>query len=183
MQALVRTIAEHGVDAILLHKGRVRSVPVDCFRRVALVVHLSASTEHAPDSDEKVLVGHVDEALRLGADAVSVHVNMGSSTEASQLADLGIVAGACVRWGLPLIAMIYPRGPGLEDPWDAELVASTEQIMRSGVMGVAMGRNVFESQEVGQTVRAIARVVHRASGPGTTIAAARPKAAIRPASA
>ena len=45
------------------------------------MVHLSASTAHAPDPDAKYLVTGVEEAMRLGADAVSVHVNIGSHTK------------------------------------------------------------------------------------------------------
>ena len=64
-------------------------------RHCGLVVHLSAGTAHAADTNAKVLVGEVEDALRLGADAVSVHVNIGSDTERRQLADLGTVAAAC----------------------------------------------------------------------------------------
>jgi 2-amino-4,5-dihydroxy-6-oxo-7-(phosphonooxy)heptanoate synthase len=91
--------------------------------RCGLVLQLSASTSHARDADAKVLVADVEEAVRLGADAVTVHVNVGSDTEAAQLADLGSVAGACDRWGIPLLAMIYPRGPRIIDPSDPELLA------------------------------------------------------------
>ncbi|PIM65810.1 fructose-bisphosphate aldolase, partial [Streptomyces sp. JV178] len=60
---------------------------------------------------------------RLGADAVSVHVNIGSDTEGQQLADLGAVARSCDTWGIPLISMIYPRGPRIENPRDPALLA------------------------------------------------------------
>jgi 2-amino-4,5-dihydroxy-6-oxo-7-(phosphonooxy)heptanoate synthase len=96
--------------------------------RCSLVVHLSASTAHGPDVNAKVLVGDVEEAVRLGADAVSVHVNIGSDTEADQLADLGAVASACDRFGMPLMAMIYPRGPRVTDPTDPTLVAHVVNI-------------------------------------------------------
>lgn len=45
---------------------------------MSLILHLNASTAHAPDPDAKHLVTGVEAALRLGADAVSVHINMGS---------------------------------------------------------------------------------------------------------
>lgn len=120
---IVAEVGRNGADGIIVHKGRVRflggALPAD----LALVIHLSASTCHAPDTDHKVLVTGVEQALRYGADAVSVHVNLGSETEAHQLADLGRVADACALWGIPLIAMIYPRGPNIDDGTDPELVA------------------------------------------------------------
>ncbi len=86
-------------------------------------MHLSASTVHAPDPDAKYLVASVEEALRLGADAVSVHVNIGSRAESRQVADLAVVSDACDRWSVPLLAMMYPRGPNIDNPRDPALVA------------------------------------------------------------
>lgn len=125
---LVADIVEGGADAVVVHKGRARMIPPPLLTRTGLVVHLSASTNHAPDVDAKVLVGDVEECVRLGADAVSVHVNIGSDTEADQLSDLGTVAAACERWGMPLVAMIYPRGPRVDDPFRPELVANVVSI-------------------------------------------------------
>ncbi|CAL9391161.1 2-amino-4,5-dihydroxy-6-oxo-7-(phosphonooxy)heptanoate synthase [Streptomyces sp. enrichment culture] len=125
---LVRSIAHGGADGVVVHKGRARMITPELLTRCSLVVHLSASTAHGPDSNAKVLVGDVEEAVRLGADAVSVHVNIGSDTEADQLADLGAVASACDRFGMPLMAMIYPRGPRVTDPTDPTLVAHVVNI-------------------------------------------------------
>ncbi|MER6535540.1 2-amino-3,7-dideoxy-D-threo-hept-6-ulosonate synthase [Streptomyces sp. 900105755] len=120
---LVGDVVAGGADAIVVHKGRARTVDPRLLRECALIVHLSASTPHALDGHAKVLVGDVEEAVRLGADAVSVHVNIGSDTEAAQLADLGSVADACQRWNVPLLAMVYPRGPRIADPHDPTLLA------------------------------------------------------------
>ncbi|WP_424217713.1 2-amino-3,7-dideoxy-D-threo-hept-6-ulosonate synthase (plasmid) [Streptomyces sp. BI20] len=125
---LVADIAAGGADAVVVHKGRARMIPPTVLTSTGLVVHLSASTNHAPDANAKVLVGDVEECVRLGADAVSVHVNIGSDTEAAQLSDLGAVAAACERWGMPLIAMIYPRGPRVDDPTRPELIAHVVSI-------------------------------------------------------
>ncbi|MEV7730035.1 2-amino-3,7-dideoxy-D-threo-hept-6-ulosonate synthase [Streptomyces sp. NPDC101733] len=120
---LVADIAAGGADAVVVHKGRARLIPPSLLTRTGLVVHLSASTAAGPDVDAKVLVGDVEDCVRLGADAVSVHINIGSDTEAAQLSDLGTVAAACERWGMPLMAMIYPRGPRVDDPTRPDLVA------------------------------------------------------------
>ncbi|TDV52020.1 2-amino-3,7-dideoxy-D-threo-hept-6-ulosonate synthase [Actinophytocola oryzae] len=123
LNTLVGQLAVNGADAVVLHKGNIRFVDPAWFKQLSLIVHLSASTVHAPDPDDKVLVGTVEEALRLGADAVSVHVNVGSREEARQISDLGIVAEACDRWNVPILAMMYPRGPHVANPTDPELVA------------------------------------------------------------
>jgi 2-amino-4,5-dihydroxy-6-oxo-7-(phosphonooxy)heptanoate synthase len=126
--ALVGELASHHVDAVVLHKGSVRLVDPEWFTRTSLIVHLSASTVHAPDPNAKYLVSSVEECLRLGADAVSVHVNLGSDEEARQVADLAAVADACDRWNVPLMAMMYPRGPKIDNPRDPALVAHAVQL-------------------------------------------------------
>ncbi|MET9853285.1 bagremycin/ferroverdin biosynthesis DhnA-type aldolase BagB/FevI [Streptomyces sp. NPDC006450] len=123
LDALVGQLAGNRVDGIVLHKGSLRHVDPAWFGRTALIVHLSASTVHAPDPDAKYLVAGVEESLRLGADAVSVHVNLGSDGEQQQISDLAAVAEACDRWNVPLLAMMYPRGPKISDPRDPALVA------------------------------------------------------------
>lgn len=125
---LVAAIVAGGADAVIVHKGRVSSLDLRHLRDCALVVHLSAGTAHAADQDAKVLVGSVEEAMGLGADAVSVHVNVGSDTESEQLADFGRVATECQRWGMPLLAMIYPRGPRIVDAQDPRLLAHVVNI-------------------------------------------------------
>lgn len=103
-------LADAGADALIVHKGRAKTIDPRRFTALGLIVHLSAGTSLAQDSTGKVLVGSVDECLGLGADAVSVHVNVSSDTEPEQLADLGRVARECERLGMPLLAMMYARG-------------------------------------------------------------------------
>jgi 2-amino-4,5-dihydroxy-6-oxo-7-(phosphonooxy)heptanoate synthase len=150
---IVDDVGRNGADGIIVHKGRVRflggALPTD----LALVIHLSASTCHAPDTDHKVLVTGVEQALRYGADAVSVHVNLGSESEAHQLADLGRVADACAQWGIPLIAMIYPRGPRISDGSDPELVA------HAASLAADLGADVVKTPYTGavETMREVVR--------------------------
>ncbi|MFT4086640.1 MAG: 2-amino-3,7-dideoxy-D-threo-hept-6-ulosonate synthase [Gordonia sp. (in: high G+C Gram-positive bacteria)] len=102
-------LADAGADAVIVHKGRARHMDPSRFSSLRLIVHLSAGTNLSLDSTQKILVGSVEECLALGADAVSVHVNVGSPTEGQQLADLGAVAAECDRLGMPLLAMMYHR--------------------------------------------------------------------------
>ncbi|MCT2581794.1 2-amino-4,5-dihydroxy-6-one-heptanoic acid-7-phosphate synthase [Actinophytocola sp. S1-96] len=123
LSALVRQISANGADAVVLHKGTARQVDHRWFAGTSLIVHLSASTVCAADPDAKYLVASVEESVRLGADAVSVHVNLGSRDERQQISDLALVADQSDRWGVPLLAMMYPRGPKIDDPGNPELIA------------------------------------------------------------
>jgi len=123
LDRLVGQIHEGGADAVVLHKGVLRHISTRWFRDMSAIVHLSASTIRSVDPDSKYLVSTVEEALRLGADGVSVHTNIGSRTEERQITDLAAVADACDRWGMPLLAMVYPRGPHIVDGHERDLVA------------------------------------------------------------
>ena len=58
----------------------------------------------------------------MGADAVSMHVNIGAESEAKMLSDLGMVAVECMEWGMPLLAMMYPRGKNIKTNNDLDQV-------------------------------------------------------------
>jgi len=121
-------VAEGGATAVVVHKGVVQSLPEGFSCRLGLIVHLSASTGLGRAPDSKTLVCTVEEALRLGADAVSVHVNVGAETEKEMLRDIGIVAGDCQKWGVPLLAMAYPRGPNIKSQFDVEVVKHAARV-------------------------------------------------------
>ncbi len=124
----VNEVAEGGGDAVLMHKGLVRCGHRERGRDIGLIIHLSASTKHSPSTNTKTLVGSVEDGIKLGADAVSVHVNLGDDQEQQMLADLGRVASSANEWGIPVLAMIYARGPQVKDAYDSEVVAHCARV-------------------------------------------------------
>lgn len=165
---LIRAVVVGGADGIIVHKGRVRTIDPVVLGGCALIVHLSAGTAHMADANAKVLVGEVDEALRLGADAVSVHVNIGSDTESRQLADLGTVAAACDEWNVPLVAMAYPRGPRIDDPADPALLAHVVNIAADLGADIVKTTMAHPSEEMTGVVASCPIPVLVAGGPVST---------------
>lgn len=138
MRYAVNQAAEGGADCVLMHKGLVRCSHRGSGRDVGLIVHLSASTALSPFANSKTLVGTVEEAVRLGADGVSIHVNLGDENEKSMLADFGKVAASADDWGMPLLAMVYARGPKIQDEYAPEIVAHCARV------GVELGADVVK---------------------------------------
>ena len=124
----VESISQGGADAILMHKGIVEQGHRGYGKDIGLIVHLSASTSLAPNPNNKVIVTSVEKAIQLGADAVSVHVNLGSETESEMLQELGEISETCSYWGIPLVAMMYPRGQKVENEHDVELVKHAARV-------------------------------------------------------
>lgn len=138
MRETVSEMAEGGADAVLMHKGLARCGHRMVGRDLGLIIHLSASTSLTPHNNSKVLVSTVEEAIRLGADAVSVHVNLGDENERDMLAQMGAVADAANNWGMPLLAMMYGRGPNIRNSYDPAIVAHCARV------GVELGADVVK---------------------------------------
>ena len=123
MKETVAGIVEGGATAVLMHKGLIGYGHRQSGRDVGLIMHLSASTDLAPTKNSKVLVATVEEAIKYGADAVSIHINFGSEDEPMMLQQAGEVSRKCSEWGMPLIVMAYPRGPLIKDSFDPQAIA------------------------------------------------------------
>lgn len=119
-------VADH-VTCTVVHKGFVTKAR-QFQDRMGIIMHLSGSTVYSPDPDDKRIIGTVQEAIDLGADAVSVHLNLGSQTENNQLEDIGKVGTDCNRLGMPLVIMAYPGGPITPDSYNADLVAQAARV-------------------------------------------------------
>lgn len=139
----VNKVAEGGANAVLMQKGMAKHGHRGYGQDIGLIIHMSASTSLGPDPNDKVQVCTVEEAIKLGADAVSVHINIGSETESDQLQKLGMVAESCDSWGMPLIAMMYPRGNKITNPNDPELVAHAARA------GAELGADMIKTNYTG----------------------------------
>ncbi len=145
--------AEGGANAVIMHKGIVK----ECYAKApsdrGLIVHLSASTNLSIDPDHTIIITQPFEALKLGADAVSVHVNVGSEKEGEMLRDLGDIAHACEDLGLPLLAMMYPRGKNIHNQYDPELIAHVCRV------GAEAGADIVKTNYTGDpdTFREVVR--------------------------
>lgn len=143
MREAVNDMAIGGADAVLMHKGLIRCSHRSAGKDVGLIVHLSASTMLTPNANTKTLVGTVEEGIKHGADAVSVHVNLGDPNERLMLADLGKVAAACDDWHMPLLAMMYARGPEVANSFDPKVVAHCARV------GVELGADIVKVSYTG----------------------------------
>jgi predicted phospho-2-dehydro-3-deoxyheptonate aldolase len=128
MRETVSKVVAGGANAILMHKGMVRAGHRGKGQDIGLIIHLSAGTSISPDPNAKELVCTVEEAIKLGADAVSVHINLGAETDKEMLRQLGLVSDSCSLWQIPLVAMMYTRGPKIKDEFDVNNVKHAARV-------------------------------------------------------
>jgi len=139
MRETIKKIARGRAEAILVHKG----IAKNCFEgETGLIIHLSGATI-AGEVNDKVLLASVEEAISLGADAVSIHVNIGAPTEPKMLSDLGQIAEVCENWGMPLLAMMYPRGPKIDSEHNPKWVKMVARI------GAELGADIVKTNYTG----------------------------------
>lgn len=210
-------------------KRRVQSFPIECINgivvckgqmtdyefvkncQIPIFVHLSNSNVLSPAPNFKTLMGSVENAIALGADAISVHINIGDDNEHQMLYDLGKVADDCFKWGMPLLAMMYVRANDTSKNINENIkiaariaaesgadiikvnytgsiesfrevvegchvpiiiaggnVSKGEEVLRmaadameAGAIGMACGRNVFQSADSDKMLRALNAVIHK----------------------
>jgi class I fructose-bisphosphate aldolase len=140
MQKTVDSVLNGGADAVLFHKGIAKHVDT---HGSGLILHVSASTKLGGKPNLKVGVCTVEEAVRLGADAVSAHYNIGSLEEDQMLQSLGRLSEECDSFGMPFLAMMYPRGPNIKNENEPEAVAHAARI------GAELGADIVKTVYTG----------------------------------
>ncbi|RZH66270.1 2-amino-3,7-dideoxy-D-threo-hept-6-ulosonate synthase [Natrinema altunense] len=113
IESTIDGVTSGGADAVLTQKGIAPRVH-DNKNDKGYIVHLNGSTTIGPDEQDKRMTGTVEEAIRVGADAVSFHINVGSDYEPDQISQLSEVTEQAQRFGMPVLAMAYARGPGVD---------------------------------------------------------------------
>jgi len=142
MNKLVNDVQNNGATAIIIHKGISKILTPK--PKIQQIIHLSASTTLSVFPDDKAIVGNVDNAIQFGADAVSVHVNIGSSHDHNMLKDLSQIVDECYE-KIPLLAMMYPRGEKISNEYDPKIIAHVARI------GAELGADVVKTLYTGNS--------------------------------
>jgi fructose-bisphosphate aldolase, class I len=110
-----RLAVEGRFSAIALGVGLAEKYMRDYAGRIPLVLKLNGKT-NIPDDAEAVspAFASVEDAVRLGADAVGYTVYVGSPRQDVEIREYGRVRQECERFGIPLVVWAYPRGRDVE---------------------------------------------------------------------
>lgn len=165
----VRLITQGKADAVVLHKGLVAQVS-DLLgaSQCELIVHLSASSNLSPDSNRKELVSTVDQAISLGATAVSIHTNLGNPSESYMLKDFGKISDDCERWGIPLLSMMYVRDGSKGSEFDSAKIKHAARIAQELGADIIKVNYTGSVESFSEVTRAVKVPVVIAGGPKTS---------------
>ena len=96
-------------DAITMTKGIAeRCMWQHVGDPASILLKISNPAPANPTRD--VVFGTVDEAIRMGADGVSMGAIMMGDFQGDQIEKVGMIAEECTRKGMPLIGHVYPKG-------------------------------------------------------------------------
>ena len=142
-----------GADVLVLHKGLLREVTRHPeLARGRYLLHLSVSTQLGPVPHSKVLVSSVEEGIRLGADGISIHTNLGAENEAEMIKDFGKVVSDCQQWGMPLLSMIYSVKEPKQSS-DLSHAARLAEELGADIVKVAYPGSIEEMEKIIRSVR------------------------------
>lgn len=95
-------------DAITLTKGIAEHCMWENAGKASMLLKCSSYSPVYPTCD--LPFGTVDEAIRMGADAVSIGAMTLGDFQGRQFEEIGKFSEECMRKGMPLIGHVYPKG-------------------------------------------------------------------------
>ena len=112
---IIRLALEGGFNGIAIQIGLAEKFYWDFAGEVPLVLKLNGKTEIPSDAAAlSPLNATVEEAVRLGADAVGYTLYVGTPAQEADFEQYRKVREDARRFGMPLIVWAYPRGSAIE---------------------------------------------------------------------
>jgi fructose-bisphosphate aldolase, class I len=110
-----RLALEGKYSAIALGIGLAEKYMKEYCGRVPLILKLNGKTNIADDAEAvSPLSANVEDAVRLGADAVGYTLYVGSPRQDAEIREFQKVRQDCERLGMPVVMWSYPRGRAVD---------------------------------------------------------------------
>jgi class I fructose-bisphosphate aldolase len=156
-EAVLEAVIAGGADAVLTTPGMLKRF-WPCFGAVGIVLRVDGrSTELATQKCGPRLLFSVEDALRLGADAVACMGYPGTNWEAESLANIATLAAQGAAWNVPVMAEMIPGG-------FADVAAHTADNIRFAVrVGIEWGADFIKTKYTGSeaSFREVTRHAYR----------------------
>jgi len=146
---VIRSLTDSGVNAFLLRRGLARFAADEFIGRCGFVYRISSASGLRPQSKrvEQAKVSSVEEAVKLGADAVAVNIFVGSEREVQDLTTFGEISDSCDEWGIPLLAETMPIGGKEAVPFDGPY--SAQDVSMAARVGAEEGADIIKTYYTG----------------------------------
>ena len=137
-----RLAAEAGYSALACQIGMAEKYYPDYAGQVPLILKVNGKTD-IPSSAQALSTcnASVEDAVRLGADAVGYTLYVGSPRQDEDLVQLRQVREDCDRFGMPLVIWSYPRGEAIDGKGGATSFYAIDYAAR---LAMEMGADVVK---------------------------------------
>lgn len=142
--AVLEAVVSSGADAVLTTPGIVREFS-QILKSVGVILRVDGGSSQLAklDSLQCNLLYSVEDALRLGADAVACMGFPGTPLEAATLGNLATLTRQCLEWRMPLMAEMLPGGLMGSD------LRTAENARLAARIGVELGADFIKTEYVG----------------------------------
>lgn len=126
-----RLALEGGYSGIVFHIGLAEKYMPKFAGKVPLVLKLNGKTNIPPDDEAfSPQTATVEDAVRLGADAVGYTLYVGSPAQAEDFTQFMYIRAEAERYGMPVIVWSYPRGRAVEEKGGRDSVYAVDYAAR-----------------------------------------------------
>lgn len=166
-ESRVREAISGGANVLMLSRGFARQVADGLRGDTSLALMLSASAAGRPKADGGSIItpiGSLDEALRIGADAVVVFVALGGENEPEIISYVSKVGESCELLGVPFIAEAeYPNTYAAKDTLGFEKYG-VEYLKRNVRLCAELGADIIKTNWSGD-IESFAEIIEAANRP------------------
>jgi DhnA family fructose-bisphosphate aldolase class Ia len=139
--ATISKIVAGGADAVIFNIGLASSVFKSYMGKCGAILNL---TNCVVDKSQQTLLASVEQAIRLGADVVSVQITLGSTGEVQMVKNFQNVYDDCFRFGIPVLLMSYfNQDAAGEKSW-------VDCITHTARMGAELGADIVKISYTGE---------------------------------
>lgn len=127
-EKIITQVIEGGANALLLRRGIIKQTYKALAGKAGLILRVTCATGLTDPTYQKY-VSSVEEALRLGADAVIAMVIVGHPKEHEMIQNFGRLSDACDKWDMPLIGEIYAWEGKFKNTYDFNVIRQGVRVL------------------------------------------------------
>jgi len=140
---ILKIAKQGGYNGIILQKGIAEKYYSKEKHKVPLIVKLNGKTELVSGDPISRQICSVNEAYKLGAQAVGYTIYIGSEHESIMMAEFGKIVEQAHELNLPVIAWCYPRGKNIKDE------TAPDNIIYAARVGLELGADIIKIKYCG----------------------------------
>ncbi len=160
---IIRKVVRAGIDGVMMLPGVARLAVDELKPDTGLMIKLTSKTNLRPKGEQLLQsqLAFVEDAVKLGADAIAATVYWGSPQEDVMMRQFAEIASYAHDLGFPVVQFAYPRGPYINEKYGKK--EDYRVVMYGARAAVESGADMIKTYWTGSR-ETFAKVVDAAAG-------------------